>query len=107
MLARQITLSGRTPSTNSFVRMPLPPLVFSCLPFSTSRRLFSIVCSLFLQKLGGWSIPVPLRPSRRVPINPFASYHIHVTPAVSGDYALFCATATSQTIAYQEVTHSF
>ncbi len=106
MLARQVTLPRRIHSANSFVRMPLPPLGFSCLSFASSRRLFSMACSLFVQKRGvGMPLSTPSR--RRVPINSFASYYIRVTRAVSCDYAFFCATATTQTIAYQEVTHSF
>src|SRR6266404_6233916 len=105
MLARQVTLPRRIHSANSFVRMPLPPLGFSCLSFTSSRRLFSIACSLFVQNRGvGMPLSTPSR--RRVPINSFASYYIPVTRAISCDYARFCATATRQTVPYQWVAHS-
>ena len=79
MLARQVTLPRRIHSANSFVRMPLPPLGFSCLSFTSSRRLFSIACSLFVQNRGV-GIPLSAPSRRRAPINSFASYYIRVTP---------------------------
>jgi len=45
--------------------------------------------------------------SRLRALNPFASYHIPVTPAVSCDYALFCATARRYPFYYQWLPHSF
>ena len=42
------------PRGHKFSRiMGLPPLVLSCLSFSQSLSLFSIICSLFLQNTGG------------------------------------------------------
>jgi hypothetical protein len=40
-------------------------------------------------------------------LNPFASYHIPATPAVSCDYALFCATARRHPSYFQWFPHSF
>jgi hypothetical protein len=48
-----------------------------------------------------------LRFRRPSSTNPFASYHIPVNPAVSGNYALFCATARRYPSCNQEVAHSF
>ena len=45
--------------------------------------------------------------SRLRAINPFASYHIPATPAVSYDYALFCATARRHPSYFQWLPHSF
>jgi hypothetical protein len=73
--------------------------------------LFSTACSLFCKNTRGGgtrcSIPAihPPRPPQRA--KPIASYHIPVTLALSCDYALFCATATSQTLSRQELAHSF
>ena len=39
--------------------------------------------------------------------NSFASYYIHVTPAASCGYALFCATASSYPSHFQSFPHSF
>ncbi|MCU1241970.1 MAG: hypothetical protein JWO71_2696 [Candidatus Acidoferrum typicum] len=39
--------------------------------------------------------------------NSFASYYIHVTPAASCSYALFCATAPSYPSHFQSLPHSF
>src|SRR5712691_1572105 len=87
MLAPQVTLPRRIHSANSFVRMPLPPLCFSCLSFASSRRLFSMACSLFVQKRGV-GIPLFAPGPQRVPINSFAPYYIPVTRAISCDYVL-------------------
>src|SRR6266404_7310748 len=38
---------------------------------------------------------------------PFASYYIPVTPAISCNYALFCATARLHPLYFQWVPHSF
>ena len=40
-------------------------------------------------------------------LNSFASYHIPATPAVSCDYALFCATARRDPSYFQWLPHSF
>jgi len=45
--------------------------------------------------------------SRLRAINPFPSYHIPATPAVSYDYALFCATARRHPSYFQWLPHSF
>jgi len=45
--------------------------------------------------------------SRLQTLNSFASYHIPATPAVSCDYALFCATARRYPLPFQELAHSF
>ena len=75
MLARQVTLSRRTPSSNSFVPIQLPPLFSSCLSFASSRRLFSIACSLFLQNRGvGITLfPAPPQEFRPTPLLPITS----------------------------------
>jgi len=39
--------------------------------------------------------------------NPFASYHIPANPAISSNYALFCATALRYPLCFQELPHSF
>jgi len=53
------------------------------------------------------SLRAELRFRRPSSTNPFASYHIPVNPAVSGNYALFCATARRYPSCNQEVAHSF
>src|ERR1700730_13488381 len=53
------------------------------------------------------SVPeMPLRGTLRH-ANSFASYHIHVTPAVSCNYALFRATARRYPSYSQQLPHSF
>jgi len=117
-----------SPFSSSF---PPQPRVYSrnqlLLPSSASRGAnispFSARCAYFPSQRG-LVYPAPsvypefrrvLR-SQRSPccafsrlrvLNPFASYHIPATPAVSCDYALFCATARRHPSYFQWFPHSF
>jgi hypothetical protein len=55
LLAHSFTAST---SSNSFPSNPLPPLELSCLSFSASFPLFSMLCGLFYQNRGV-DIPIP------------------------------------------------
>ena len=95
MLARQITL--HKPFFDFY------PLCFDHLtnPFLRKSPVFTSI-----QNPRGVT-PYPRSECLRGPANSFDSYHIRVTPAVSCDYALFCATAQRQTVPHQSFAHSF
>src|SRR5260370_4377970 len=76
------------------------PLTLACFVFNGLQPLFT--------KHRGVSTRHLFQPSGpRQSAKRFASYHIPATLAVSCDYALFCATAASQTLSRQEVAPSF
>jgi hypothetical protein len=93
------------------LRRPLP----DSRPVNPLQPLSSLIAAPVLcqnTRVGGTAILVSARPSTAhypLPtfVNSFASYHIPATPAVSCDYALFCATTRRDPSYFQWLSHSF
>lgn len=78
----------------------------SLLSVFARRPLFPITCSLFSENTrGGGGFPAYQPSSAHA--KSIAPYHIHVSPAFSGDYALFYTTAQSLLYCFQSFPHSF
>jgi hypothetical protein len=112
---RYLTYPSHHSSPNSRPFNHLQPLCrYSVAPLLCFQQL-----AASFPKIPGWggdhSVPSEFRPRRSLCCafsrlrarNPFASYHIPVNPAVSGNYTLFCATARRYPSCNQEVAHSF
>src|SRR5258708_30767152 len=99
----------RTPRSRRISPLPAPHCPLSSSPPSSASRGVNIppVLSSFriLPVATGVYPTTDLRIFRDA--NSFASYHIPATPAVSCNYALFCATARRYPSYSQQLPHSF